>query len=239
MIKKFFKNRTLLIILLSQISSVVISVAVLFCRSHMTVSGFVHKLSHPPFLGDHNGFQPFIFAGFYLNSVMYAYVLLSVVIAFVLSYLFRIERTMIFTRKTVLTSLTVSFMMMVSCQVTSFNRFFQALMADTWGKSLEERMLDRYQDVYAFPLECRKILPGKHTAGFITDMDLQHDPGMYYFRALAVFFYPIDIRHIRREDQDCLIVFRKTDAENYVPPGYKILLKYGDESLLAIKKETP
>ncbi len=93
--------------------------------------------------------------------------------------------------------------------------------------------------LYGFVQYCRKILPGVHNAQFLTDMDLSNDPGMITQRMLAYYLYPIDIRNVRNDPLDSLIVFAKKDAVANVPDDFRIIGVFDQSSVIAIKKVDP
>ena len=91
-------------------------------------------------------------------------------------------------------------------------------------------------DSYRFAKYCQRLLPGQHSAKLITGLDTSRDPGMLIHRKLAYFLYPIDIRNIRKEPVDSLIIFAVKDATQLVPEDFQISGKYNESSLIAVKK---
>lgn len=89
---------------------------------------------------------------------------------------------------------------------------------------------------YTFARYCRSLLHGPHRADFITDMDLANDPGMITHRMLAYHLYPIDIRGIREEAADSLILFKKKNAVASVPENFEIIGRFDEDSLIAAPK---
>jgi hypothetical protein len=107
-----------------------------------------------------------------------------------------------------------------------------------YNKTWEQRNEMIYGDIYPFAKVCREVAPGRHTAEFITDLDTSRDPGMVMHRALAYFLYPIDMRGVRPGPTDCLVIFAKKNAASCVPPDFRILVKFGDEHIFAVRKES-
>jgi hypothetical protein len=94
-----------------------------------------------------------------------------------------------------------------------------------------------YGDIALFAGKVRNVLPGKHNAQLITDLDFRNDPhAMFEQRKLAYFFYPIDIRNVRLGDKDVIVVFDKKNPEQYVSADYEIVIRQGNDSLVAVKK---
>jgi len=81
----------------------------------------------------------------------------------------------------------------------------------------------------------QSILPGKHSADFISDLDISRDPGMLIYSAFAYYLYPIDIRDIRREPKDILIVLEKNDPLKSIPDDYIIIGNIDQKYFLARK----
>ncbi len=105
------------------------------------------------------------------------------------------------------------------------------------GKSTEEKYAKIISGkAYTFARYCRSVLPGPHRANFMTDMDLNNDPGMITHRMLAYHLYPIDIRGIREEAADSLIIFKKKNAVADVPDDFEIIGLWGEDSLIAVPK---
>lgn len=83
--------------------------------------------------------------------------------------------------------------------------------------------------------QCRVHLPGKLNSSFKTDLDLNADPGMFFQRALAYYLYPIDIKDIRQEPKDSLIVI-KTNPQSELSNDWQLLATINDQTLIAIRK---
>lgn len=92
-------------------------------------------------------------------------------------------------------------------------------------------------DILDFSRFCQKQAPGKSQGVFFTDMDIYHNPEMYYHRLLAYNLYPLDIRDIREGEKEYCIFYLKNDAVQAVPEGYSILDSYGSLGLIARKQD--
>jgi hypothetical protein len=94
-----------------------------------------------------------------------------------------------------------------------------------------------YGDIALFAEQIRGALPGKHNAQLVTGLDFHNNSeNMFEQRKLAYFLYPIDIRDIRLGDKDVIVVLHKENPEQYVPSGYEIMVRRGDDSLAAVKR---
>ncbi len=116
-------------------------------------------------------------------------------------------------------------------------RFFTDELDFYHNRRISQRYPGRFQELVDFSLFCKSILPGKHTAQLITDLDFNKDfPGLFTTWVLGYFLYPIDIKNIREgEPKDCLIIFMKKDPYQNIPVDYKVIGKFNNH-LLAIKK---
>jgi hypothetical protein len=94
-----------------------------------------------------------------------------------------------------------------------------------------------YGDSARFAEQIRGALPGEHNARLVTDLDFSRDPeDMFEHRKLAYFLYPIDIRGVRLGERDVIMVFHKKNPQQYVPASYEIVVRQGDDSLVAVRK---
>jgi hypothetical protein len=105
------------------------------------------------------------------------------------------------------------------------------------NKSLDQKnQIIESNHSYAFAQFCHTILPGRHTAKLVTDLDLSRDPGMFIYRQFAYYLYPIDNRNIRNEPVDTLIIFIKNNARKNIPDNFQIIGTFNKNNLIAIKK---
>ena len=104
------------------------------------------------------------------------------------------------------------------------------------AQPLEERFPGNLKTIYEFASFCRDTLPGEHSARFLSKMDISRDPGMFLQRALAYYLYPIDIRNIRGDSEDSLVIWGMLNPEQSVPDDFKIIGVFDTTSLLAVKK---
>ena len=68
-------------------------------------------------------------------------------------------------------------------------------------------------------------------------MDLSGEPDMFYYRALAYYLYPIDIRDIRRQEKDSVMILSSEAYSPHIPENFKILGSIDERCFLAVKKE--
>lgn len=94
------------------------------------------------------------------------------------------------------------------------------------SKSIAEKLPKPLNAYFNSGAYFREILPGKHSTEFISDLDLSKDPGMFLFRAVAYYFYPIDTRNIRQEPKDTAIIIEKTNPLQSIPDGFEIVGSY-------------
>lgn len=83
----------------------------------------------------------------------------------------------------------------------------------------------------------RKILPEARSAQFISDLDITQEFGMILYGATAYHLYPIDIRNIRQEPSDTIIVTEKKKPLESIPGNYKIIGNINARHFLAVKKD--
>ncbi len=88
-----------------------------------------------------------------------------------------------------------------------------------------------------FAQKTKLLAPGPRNAKFITDWDLNKSPFMFYHRVLAYFLYPIDIRNVRKEPIDTIVVFNKKNPLEVVPDNFEVLKVLGKKGLIAVKKD--
>lgn len=106
------------------------------------------------------------------------------------------------------------------------------------GKTTEEKNAAlRHNHIFIFAQFCRSRLPEKGAARIVTDLDLTRDPGMFYQRRLAYYLYPIDMRNVRQEEPEIMIIFAKHNAKASVPEDFEILASLDEENLVAVKKK--
>jgi hypothetical protein len=93
--------------------------------------------------------------------------------------------------------------------------------------------------IYYYALKCQSHMKdGHYNAKLITDVDTSQSLGMTYQRRLAYYLYPIRIRFGEENiNPDYLVIFEKINAENSVLEGYKVLFKFNEKNLFAIRKD--
>jgi len=104
------------------------------------------------------------------------------------------------------------------------------------GKSLDERERLFFGDILDFSQSSLALLPAGCGATLVTDLDLSRDLGMTVQRALGFMLYPIDIRGVKGSPEECLVLFGKENALEFIPSDYQVLLEYSSRDILAIKK---
>lgn len=102
-----------------------------------------------------------------------------------------------------------------------------------WGKSIQQKYSFLYPYDYGFAEFALQNLSGQCTGSLVTDFDPNKNLEPYMLR---YFLYPrINLIYGNESKKDCLIVFRKKDPLNSVPPNYRITAEFGQYSLLAVK----
>ncbi|MBF0385403.1 MAG: hypothetical protein HQL27_05980 [Candidatus Omnitrophica bacterium] len=91
---------------------------------------------------------------------------------------------------------------------------------------------------YAFANKIRKEFPGTYTANLISDLDFSSDIFMGMHRNICYQLLPINVRsHDKQDRPDLLIYFLKKNAKDFVPDNYVIRGRYGNSSLVAVRKD--
>ncbi len=128
-----------------------------------------------------------------------------------------------------------SFLIIITLQTIGQTYYFTHEFQWINGGKTTDRYPRALKEIVDFAGFCKQKLPGKHSCQLITDLDISHDPGMFFHRTLAYHLYPIDIRDIHRSPADCAIVFIAQDPRSRVPEGYDVVGSWGEKGLLAIK----
>ena len=190
------------------------------------------------FKPDPNIFNPGLINGINIMVLFYA----AIVCAMVLWLLFK---TVLRKHKhspslySVLFSLCATmFFLHTAWQGVGTCRYLQDIFCAFASKTPEQKYSLFAREEYLFAQLCHRLLPGPHSAQFVFGQDVSRDPGMIKRNALAYFLYPIDIRDIRSEEKDSLIIYKHQDARALVPPNYTIIGLYNEDSVIAVKRET-
>ena len=141
------------------------------------------------------------------------------------------------TKNMIITGLFFYFFIIISFQTTNQFFYFAKDIKNNQNKNLPNRLAKPERTIYFFAESVKHTLPQKSSAELITDMDINKEPGMYYHRLLSYYLYPVDIRRIRKQPLDYLILFEKNDAPQHVLRNYKTLVQLSPTSLIA-QKET-
>jgi len=89
---------------------------------------------------------------------------------------------------------------------------------------------------FIFAQECKRRLPGPRTAMLLTDFDIEKPVGMSFHRYLCYFLYPIDLRiSPQYKEADTIITFNKQDAMQSIPKNFRVIYKFSDSELLAVR----
>jgi len=118
--------------------------------------------------------------------------------------------------------------------------YLRSCMEDNHRRTVNEKYASLLGPVFNYSITVRQtLLEQKHfSCQFLTDKDLSRDPGMLDFRIIAYFLYPVDLRNIRAEEQDCLVVYDKKNATQFVPADYRIVQKFDDRHLVAVRQDS-
>ncbi len=164
-----------------------------------------------------------------VNAYIYLILLLSICGV----YLFKHPRAVFAVKVTSGIVLVLALILQLSGRLIYFNKEYPYYTS----QNINQRYLPYLRPLYRFAEDCRHRLPGKHQGTFLTGMDMSQEvPGKFIYEVLSYYLYPIDIRDVREEDKDCLVVFAKDNPSKNVPKGYRIILKEKN-NLLAIKQK--
>ncbi len=130
----------------------------------------------------------------------------------------------------------IVFVVVLIIQTTSQTRYFihafqwarhKELKADhaSWGSLVYTFLFAKY---------CKIHLPGDHQGYLISNHKYIHTLEEF---VLAYYLYPqINILENNSERPDCYIVFLKPNPEQYLPKDSKIVGKFGNDCLIAVRK---
>lgn len=175
-----------------------------------------------------------VIGGIPIYFFFYLPLAIMIIWRFILKIFFKQDNKHLFYSRTFIQKTTfVIFFILILCQTISQIRFFSREYRSISHQPLSQRYSEPFKEWTDFATYCRKILPGKHQAVFITDLNLSQEiPGLFTQWALGYFLYPIDIRDLNREDaKNCLIVFEKKNPEKSIPPDYKIIGRWQNNFL--------
>lgn len=208
---------------------------VLCSASRSSFFVFLYRLPELFYFPHVNTFRPPRLEGFDLFTISYISIILCSAIIWVKGRVFDTEEKSPFF-KIILFTTVVMICLHAFVQNLGSLRYMKFWEATLAGLTQQDKYRKLYTENYDFAMACRQALPGRHKAALITDMDITSDPGMLHHRILAYFLYPIDIRDILPGETDCLVIFKKPDAVNEVPPGFEIVKIYDKTSLIAFKR---
>ena len=137
---------------------------------------------------------------------------------------------------------TTVFLLIVGCQVSSVCRSSTNVLRREAisNQANHSKMSDLFGWTYVYAHQVRALLPGPHSGRLITDFQIESNENnhMSVYRDLCFFLYPIDIRGVRGGETDCLIIFEKEGAEEFVPPGYRVIQKFDSRNIVAVKEKS-
>jgi len=110
--------------------------------------------------------------------------------------------------------------------------------------SVHQRYWDGADFPYLFAIETRSKLPkGRYVAQYLSDQNLNVDPGAFTYRAIAYFLYPqINIRSkAGHETINSYVFIDKHDAQQMIATkkkeGFRTIYEFDNKSLVAVKDE--
>ena len=96
-----------------------------------------------------------------------------------------------------------------------------------------------YKDTFGFAQYCRVHVVDKSRAVIKSDLDLNRGEGFFLKTELAYFLYPINILGRDDPSPDIIIVYKRKNPQSVIPAGFTALPPYDQDSLIAVRKETP
>jgi hypothetical protein len=179
---------------------------------------------------------PMYLSGRNVNYYFYTAVILTVFVVLGFKKFMNVEFGSLDVKDIILITVFIAFLFLVFFHVVSRARYWVRFKKIYYGRSVHDKYSFMVDDIYHFANMARRSLPGKHKAQFITGMDISKDPGMAKKRVLRYFLYPIQISTAgESEENDCVLIFSKKDALQYVPEGYKVIEIFDEDSLIAVK----
>ncbi|MCR4336957.1 MAG: hypothetical protein NUV91_04040 [Candidatus Omnitrophica bacterium] len=190
------------------------------------------------FIANYNSSPPSHLLG--KSVLLYLYLIIFLVTA-LLKLGFKIKGEEVPLSKIIFNVTLSGLLFVTTLQTIGIQSYEMRILNPLGNKSIEEKYRVLMKGLYQSAKEIRTQLNSSpYQCQFLTDMDLSKDPGMYYQRFLAYTLYPIDIREIRKsEPQNCLIIFEKENARNFIPPDYRVLEEFDDANIVAIKTTEP
>jgi len=142
--------------------------------------------------------------------------------------------------------------LLASIQTFNYIRYFHTQHQAIKNKTVEEKKVMIFGDLYEFSEFCKKLLPGRHSGRLITDMDLNNTTGAHDHIVLTYNLFPITIQYNPRqrrlflkyvvgpsepEPTNVLVVYQKKNPKKSVPKNFSIIGYFDESSLLAIRNE--
>ena len=183
-------------------------------------------------------FTTFYINGIHINIFSYLGILIAIVLIGLVRRRSGAPLKMGLLKRDIFRVILAFYFLMIGFQTIGQGIYFKDMRKRYKGKTYHEKKVETFGKIYIYSLNSRRLLPGRHQGKLITDMDISRDPGMINHRSLAYLLYPIDIRRVRGDGEDCLVVFNKKDAMASVSEEYEIIQTFGPYDLLARKKVT-
>ena len=186
-----------------------------------------HNIIPAPYIANIN-FYRYLYYALFLN-----FILLYFIKKIFKSDVFKIKQSLM---PPTLSLLFTVYIFVIFIQTLSLSLHAHREYVQFSGKSTDQKYGEILKSIYILPQRTKKLFPGYHKAELITDLNLTEDPGQLYYRQMAYFLYPIDIRGIHKHaDPDLALIFFKQNAIAHVPDGYKPRYIFDNKNLIAIK----
>jgi len=140
-------------------------------------------------------------------------------------------------RDTVLSAVIAAFVLTAAIQTAHHVNRFASEVKVFSGKTLPERNSLIFGLPYEFALFCKERLPGPRDGAFVTDLDIDKDPGMTLHRRLAYHLYPINIRIAPGGRADCYVIFQKHDPRAAAPKDLRQFYLFDRSNAFAVSRE--
>ncbi len=210
-------------------------------KAHLPITLFLQEVTKQFYFPSQNIINP----GHIFNTNIYTHIYrIFFIVAVTLSFLNLavkncIGESPIKIRQIPLLIMTVFFIGITTFQMTNISQKFlmREKIISTKKKLTEKYRVMINPKVVSFCQFVQKKITEPRSAKFITDLNTAQDPGMLMHRQIAYFLYPIDIRGIRSEPVDVLILFEKKAAKNYVPEDFETVYSMNNNNLVAIKEK--
>ena len=96
-----------------------------------------------------------------------------------------------------------------------------------------------YKKTFAFTRYCQANVPGKKRGVIKSDLNVEKGEGFFLKTELAYFLYPINVLGTDASRPDVIIVYKKQNPQQALPPGFVPFPPYDRDSLIAVREEVP